>query len=95
MEPGQLQAVIALLVEAEDRHGIFERDELHGVYDERWPEWYARFAVDGGLGRVLARPVSTGPLSDLLRASYEDFKRGADPDEPWAAYTARRIVSEL
>ena len=39
-------------------HGIYEKTELGGVYDENWPQWYAqhmtRTLADGGyeLGQV-------------------------------------------
>ena len=30
-----------LLVAAATAHGVHEKEELGGVYDEQWPEWYA------------------------------------------------------
>ncbi|WP_136036842.1 hypothetical protein [Microbacterium sp. K35] len=26
-------------------HGIYEREQLGGVYDEQWPTWYASFVA--------------------------------------------------
>jgi hypothetical protein len=34
------------LREAEAAHGKYETEELGGVRDEEWAEWYAAFIVD-------------------------------------------------
>ena len=96
MEADQRQSVAALLGEAEEAHGVYETNELGGVYDEAWPDWYAQWLVDHGLGVVLGREISVDRLADLLRGSFEDFKT-LDPSMAgsWGAYTARRIANEL
>ncbi len=96
MAADQVPSVGALLGEAEEAHGVYETNELGGVYDEAWPAWYARWLVDHGLGHVLGREVSADRLADLLRGSFEDFKT-LDPSTAgsWAAYTAQRIADEL
>ena len=33
--------ILDLLVGAATAHGVYEADELGGVYDEGWPAWYA------------------------------------------------------
>ena len=33
--------ILDLLRGAAAAHGAYEADELGGVYDEAWPEWYA------------------------------------------------------
>ena len=33
--------LLELLKNAAAAHGIHEKEELGGVYDEQWPEWYA------------------------------------------------------
>ena len=33
--------ILGLLKAAAAAHGEFEAEELGGVYDEEWPEWYA------------------------------------------------------
>lgn len=35
------EVLIGLLKDAAAAHGIHEAEELGGVYDEEWPEWYA------------------------------------------------------
>ena len=31
------------LKKAADAHGIHEKEELGGVFDEQWPAWYATY----------------------------------------------------
>jgi hypothetical protein len=37
---------VAVLLEhlrqAAEAHGVHEKEDLGGVYDEQWPEWYAQ-----------------------------------------------------
>ncbi|MGW8483993.1 hypothetical protein ACWGJP_12750 [Microbacterium sp. NPDC055903] len=33
--------ILELLLGAAEAHGIHEREDLGGVYDEAWPQWYA------------------------------------------------------
>jgi hypothetical protein len=35
------EILLGLLQQAAAAHGIHEQEELGGVYDEAWPEWYA------------------------------------------------------
>jgi hypothetical protein len=92
----RIDTVRALLAEAEAAHGVYETTELDGVYDQAWPEWYARYAVEHGLGARLGHPVSTEVLAELLGRAFRDFKEAdASSSEPWALYTARRIATEL
>ena len=92
----RIDALRALLDEAEAAHGVYETTELDGVYDQAWPSWYARYAVEHGIGDLLGHPVSTERLAELLGRAFTDFKE-AEPagTEPWAMYTAERITAEL
>jgi hypothetical protein len=89
------EAIVALLVEAEQAHATYETTELGGVYDKDWARWYATYAVEHGIGALVGRPFTTDRLSELLANTFDEFK-GADPKpaESWAAWTARRIASE-
>jgi hypothetical protein len=92
----RIAAVTALLHEAEAAHGTYETTELNGVYDQEWPRWYAAFAVEHGIGEVVGRAITSGPLAQFLADSYGDFQRAEpQPGEGWAAYAARRITAEL
>jgi phosphoserine phosphatase len=33
--------ILGALKQAAAAHGEYETNELNGVYDEQWPEWYA------------------------------------------------------
>ncbi len=46
MEPTEYDILLDALKKAAAAHGIHEKDDLGGVYDERWPEWYARHMVE-------------------------------------------------
>jgi hypothetical protein len=93
MADDRIDAISALLVEAEGAHGVYESTQLGGVYDQAWPAWYAAYAVDHGIGALIGRAVTTDELSTLLTASWADFGR-LEPStgETWPAYTARRLA---
>lgn len=92
----RIDAIQTLLADAEQAHGGYEASELNGIYDQDWPRWYAAYAVDHGLGELLGHEVSTERLAAFLAASFDEFKQAdTGPEEPWAAYTARRIAAEL
>lgn len=92
----RVQAIDELLVRAESAHGVYERTELHGVYDQDWPRWYARFAVEHGIGALVGREVTADELAAFLARTNAELERSEPkPDEPWSAHTARRIAAEL
>jgi hypothetical protein len=96
MTADRTEAVSALLVETMDAHGRYEETELQGVYDEEWPEWYAAWAVEHGLGDLIGHPISADRLARFLAASNAEFERTEPkPTEAWAPWTARRITAEL
>ena len=86
----------ALLNNTEAAHGTYESTELNGVYDENWPQWYATYAVEHGLGATLGRDVGADRVATFLSATFAEFE-AADPKpaEPWSAYMARRMVEAL
>jgi hypothetical protein len=96
METDPVDAIAALLVEAEAAHGTYETTQLGGVYDQDWPRWYAQYAVEHGIGERIGREVAPERLARLLSSSFDEFER-ADPKpaEPWATYVARRLSREL
>jgi len=96
MATDRIQAIDALLVRAEEAHGVFEATELNGVYDTEWPPWYAAWAVEHGIGALIGRDVSADELAQFLVTTNADFERTVPGHtEPWAGYTARRIAEEL
>ena len=96
MAGDRIDAINALLVQAERAHGVFEATELKGVYDQAWPRWYAAYAVEHGIAALVGHPVTTDELAQFLANSNVVFEQTEPkPDEPWSAYTARRISLEL
>ena len=96
MTTDRIGALQALLAQTEAAHGVFETTELNGVYDQEWPRWYAEYAVQHGIGTLLGRAVTADELARFLTSSWDELQQ-ADPrpSDPWAAYTARRIATEL
>jgi hypothetical protein len=92
----RIDALRALLSEAEEAHGVYETTELNGVYDQNWPRWYAQWAVEHGISDLIGRPVSVEELARFLTSSWQEAQ-GADPPptDPWPVATARRIAAEL
>ena len=92
----RIPAIAALLGEAESAHGVYERGELAGVYDEQWPAWYAGFVVDHGLGDLLGHPVSAKSVAAVLTRGWQELQASsAKPRDSWAAWTAEGIAAEL
>ena len=92
----RVQALETLLVQTGTAHGEFEATELNGVYDQEWPRWYATYAVEHRIGALVGHPVTIDRLAEFLATSNAEFEQAEPkPDEPWAAYTARRIGAEL
>lgn len=88
-------AIQALLGEAEQAHATYESTELHGEYDREWARWYARYAVDHGIGLILGHDI-TADLGAFLSAAFAAYEQlDPAPSDGWAAYVARRIVAEL
>ncbi len=82
----RIDAIRALLDEAEAAHGVYETTELKGVYDQAWPSWYAAYAVEHGIGDLLDHPVSPETLAEFLGRAFTDFKEAKPaPSEPWSA----------
>jgi hypothetical protein len=88
--------ISALLLEAEEAHGVYEATELEGVYDSDWARWYGQYAVDHGIGDLLGHQVAADRVAQSLAtafAAYEELQ--PKPSGSWAEYAARRIAAEL
>jgi len=87
-------AIAALLSQTSAEHGAYEERELGGAYDQNWPQWYATYLVEHGLGDLLNAMVTSERLSGLLRA-YDEAYRREPPAEGWPDYYARRLVEDV
>lgn len=63
--PRANEILLDLLRQAAAAHGIHEQEDLGGVYDEAWPEWYAahmtRALAEQGYRLVPADGAVVGP----------------------------------
>ncbi len=92
----RIDAVKALLTQTGEAHGRFETTELNGVYDQEWPNWYAAYAVEHGIGALVGHAITTDRLAQFLASSNVEFDQIVPKSgEPWAAYVARRVAAEL
>ena len=94
MQQDKHAALAALLRETGAAHGVYEERELNGVYDQDWPDWYAAYLIEHGLGTILDRPVTTEELSRLLKQSDEAYQQER-PNVGWPDYYAQRIIAAL
>jgi hypothetical protein len=85
--------VAALLSEAGSAHGIYEENELNGVYDQNWPSWYAVYLVEHGLGQMLGASFTTEQLSRLLEQYDQDYKRER-PGVGWPQFYAECLIGQ-
>ena len=93
MSDDRAAAIEALLVQASDAHHVFERDELHGDYDEAWPAWYGRHIAENGLAAALGRDITGDEIGAYLQRTWETFRdMDPKPTESWAAWTAMQIA---
>ena len=96
MAADRINALTTLLEQAEEAHGVYERSELNGVYDQDWPRWYAAYAVEHGIGELVGHDVAADELAAFLASSSAEYQQAEPkPAEPWATYTAGRIAAEL
>lgn len=93
MRADRIEALEELLAETEAAHGAYESAELHGVYDEQWPRWYAEYAVGHGIGAILGYTVTADELSRILASSWDELHDlQPKPVEPWGSYAARKLA---
>jgi hypothetical protein len=86
--------VASLLDRAGNAHHHYEQTVLNGVYDRDWPIWYAEYALEHGLGKLLAQSLTLEQLSQFLDRSNEQYE-AENPDRSWADYTAQKIVESF
>jgi hypothetical protein len=93
MQTKTQHAVVALLSQAGSAHGVYEENELNGVYDQNWPDWYAAYLVEHGLGELLSASLSVEQLSHLLKQYDQDYKRER-PGVGWPQFYAERLIGQ-
>lgn len=96
MGTDRTQAIVDLLIEAERAHAEYEAAELGGTYDESWPQWYAAYAVEHGIGDLIGQEVGADALAGMLVSSWNAFQ-AEEPDAAasWSAFAASRLAESL
>lgn len=90
----RVEAVAALLEATERAHGAYETRELNGVYDENWPQWYAAYAVEHGIGALVEADLDVETVATALSDGFAAFEAvDPRPAEGWARFIAGRIVA--
>jgi hypothetical protein len=87
-------AVAALLSQAGSAHGVYEENELNGVYDQNGPDWYAAYLVEHGLDELLGASLSVERLSGLLKQYDQDYKRER-PGVGWTQFYAEHLIGQM
>ena len=96
MAADRIEAITSLLVETGQAHGRYEESELNGVYDQQWPQWYAEYAVEHGIGALIGHAITADELAAFFVTSNAELEQlDPKPADPWPAYTARRVAAEL
>jgi hypothetical protein len=90
----QHEDIAALLRQAGAAHGEYETHELNGVYDQHWPDWYASYLVQHGLGDLLGGAVTIEQLSSMLKAYDVGYQRERPP-LAWPEYYAQQLIAQL
>jgi hypothetical protein len=88
------QQLELLLEEAANAHHRYEIEELAGERNEEWAAWYARYAIENGIGEI----VTTEPGGDQLATLLQDIADEHDvqgSDESWATFAAQRLAAAL
>jgi hypothetical protein len=80
------------LTQAGAAHGVYETNELGGVYDVQWARWYAEYLIAHGVGEFFAAPPDADALAAVLTRCDEDYRRER-PTQPWPTYYAPRLIA--
>jgi hypothetical protein len=81
-----------LLDKTQAAHGAYEERELHGVYDQAWPAWYAAYLVAHGIGDLLGLAITAEQLARLLK-QYDEGYRAQQRQEGWPDYYAAQLLA--
>ena len=76
---------------AGDAHFVYETNELGGVYDEQWSDWYATYLLAHNWNANFTRVWTRDDLAATLRELNAAQRAGA-PDTPWIEFYAARLA---
>ena len=70
-----------------------ERHEGKGGHPMRWPDWYAAYLLQHGIGDLLNASITVESLSRLLKQYDQDYKRER-PSVGWPDFYAQRLLAQ-
>jgi hypothetical protein len=92
METAQRAALIAHQLQAAgNAHFEYETNELHGVYDEQWSEWYAAYLLAHDWNTLFTRAWNETDLAQALRECNTAHRAHA-PQTRWQDYYAEQFA---
>jgi hypothetical protein len=86
--------IASLLTQAGNAHHHYEQTVLNGVYDRDWHIWYAEYAIEHGLNKLLERALTLEQLSQFLSQTNDRYEAEKSA-RSWANYTAQKIVESF
>jgi hypothetical protein len=91
------ETVLDALQRAAAAHGIHEEQELGGVYDEEWPQWYAAHMAQtlADAGHPVAAENLETALKDAAAAHALHEKSIGAKDPEWPQWYAARMTPTL
>jgi hypothetical protein len=79
------------LTAAGTAHSVYERDVLHGEYDQQWAEWYADYLIQNNWNDLFTSPWDVNRLAAALRESDAEHRK-LEPNARWQEFYAARLV---
>jgi hypothetical protein len=84
--------IASQLQAAADAHFVYETNELGGVYDAQWSDWYAAYLLAHDWSANFTRTWTCDELAATLR-DLNTAQRANAPDVTWVAYYAARFAA--
>lgn len=85
-------AAVEHLSAAGAAHSVYEKNDLNGVYDQQWAEWYAQYLVDHGWNELFQEDWMVQDLTSALREA-DVAHRQNEPNARWSEYYAPRLLN--
>lgn len=85
-------AAVRQLEAAGAAHFVYEKNDLHGEYDQQWAEWYADYLIANGWNDLFENAWGVEDLSVALRES-DAAHRAHSPNARWTEFYAPRLLT--
>ena len=92
MNQARTAAIADLLRKTGRAHEEYERHELDGHLDTRWPDWYAEYLVEHDLRELVGAEVPRRELGYILNRCDRSYTI-QQPSVGWHQYFATRLAA--